>query len=243
MKTLLITRPREETQGLARQLAERGFTVFSEPLLSIESVPEGITTLEAALKTKPQALLITSRRALDIIVAGGHGGLPVICVGAETARYAASKGFTCLGSGETARALPALAEKECVAARGPLLYLRAHDIRTDIAAELEGKGFTVESVTLYHARMAEELSEELRAALKAQAIAGALFFSARTAQAYVTLTFRYGLDNAHRFIDAIAISEAAAEKLDAMAWKDIHIAEKPDREYMIKTVEAVYLNR
>jgi len=235
VKTLLITRPEEETQALEAALAAQGFATVTEPLLRIEPAPENRLALKKALARSPRGLLITSRQGLKALAdMTATRSTPVLCVGAATAEAAAGLGFSHTHHCATAQGIPALARKLFAAAGTRLLYARGEHVSADIAATLKNKGFEVDSVVLYRAVPAESFSESLRSLISQGRITGALFFSRRTAEVYAALAGGHGLAQAHAAMSAVCISEAVAKALGALRWRKVRIAAKPDMAHMLK---------
>ena len=88
MKTLLITRPRQEAQRIADMLAASGFASFTEPLLRIEHLKNSMS-----LHPPLQAILTTSSHALKTLgTLPEAGSLPLFVVGS-----ASGKSRRCMG--------------------------------------------------------------------------------------------------------------------------------------------------
>jgi len=235
MKTVLITRPEEEAEPLAAMLAARGFTPLSEPLLRIEFLPENKPALEA----KPQAIITTSKRGVQALAEmTAMRDIPLFCVGIATAHYAVARGYSCSVWAETAEMLAGkIADSHAAAS---LLYVRGEDIHFDIAPELERKGFRVDSAILYRAVAAQAFSAPLCSRMAKGHITGALFFSQRTAQAYVGLVQKHGLAQVHRAMRAVCISEAVASRLREVPWHALCVADAPDMEQMMGMAKTVF---
>ncbi len=241
MKTILITRPSREVESLAALLAAKGFTPFAEPLLRIEPLPENMPLLEAALLHKPQAIIATSKRGVESLTAlAATRSIPLLCVGTATAEYAASVGYGNAHECETAQAIPDLVRRHCTPGAYPLLYARGQDISIDITALLEHAGFAVDSVILYRAIAAQAFSASLRSFLTDGNIAGALFFSQRTAEIYATLANQHRLADAHHAMSAVCMSRTVAGKLAGISWRKVHIAKKPDMPHMLEATAAAF---
>ena len=87
---VLVTRPKEDSAALQRELRKRGIEVLLDPMLVIRRMEDAAIDLDGA-----QGLLFTSSngaRAFENI--SGERGLTVWCVGDETARTARAAGFT-----------------------------------------------------------------------------------------------------------------------------------------------------
>ena len=65
----------------------------------------------------------------------------------------------------------------------------------------------------------------------------ALFFSAETARQSIRLLRRARLHEAVRTVDALAIGRSAAVALEALPWRRIRVAERPDQEAMLALLQ------
>jgi uroporphyrinogen-III synthase len=241
MKTVLVTRPIEEAGKLAKTLGTRGFRPLIEPLLTVTPLPENTPALEAAMALRPQLILVTSGRAIGLFAEMTNvRDIPLLAVGSASADHAAALGFPVAGWQETAEALIASVAQDYAPANGRLLYIRGEDITVDIAGGLEAKGFGVDSVILYRATPAQSLSGHCTAEMTKGNVAGALFFSQRTAETYANLVHKHGLKDAHRSMRGLCISEAVAGKLRLLPWHSLHSADKPDMEHMLAAAERIF---
>lgn len=86
----LVTRPKEDSEGVAHALAQRGLEVMVEPLLDIAPVEGARLDLDGA-----QGILVTSANGIRAL-ARLHPGrdLTVWAVGDASARAAREMGFT-----------------------------------------------------------------------------------------------------------------------------------------------------
>jgi uroporphyrinogen-III synthase len=93
MPTVLVTRPKKDSEFWAQKLKQLGYTCVVEPLLAIEPVQSPLPVLD-----HPQAVMITSANALDFLDRGicekaGLLHLSCFCVGFATAEAARAFGF------------------------------------------------------------------------------------------------------------------------------------------------------
>ncbi|HLN23341.1 MAG TPA: uroporphyrinogen-III synthase [Patescibacteria group bacterium] len=235
MKRALVTRPREDSEGIARALAGRGYEVQVEPLLEI--VPRSGVAL---VLTGVQGILATSAngvRALAVNLAGRD--LPVWAVGDATARTARELGFHHV---ETARgdvgSLVALVATRCDRSQGALLHAAGSAVAGDLAGQLSGAGFEVRREVLYEARTATALSPALCQALDQNELEVALFFSPRTAATFATLTRAAGRETGCAGLAAYALSPAVARELAALPWRSVITAARPEQESMLAAIDA-----
>jgi uroporphyrinogen-III synthase len=76
-----------------------------------------------------------------------------------------------------------------------------------------------------------------RSALTAGGLRAALFFSAETAQAGVRLIEAADLRDAVRTSDAVAIGQPAAVALEALPWRRVRVAARPDQDAMLALLQ------
>jgi uroporphyrinogen-III synthase len=232
MVRALITRPREDAEGVTKELQQRGFAVMVEPLLSIVPVSGGLLDLSGV-----QAILATSANGVRALAAATpERGLPVLAVGDASARCARDLGFRSVESaGGDADALVALVRRRLDPAAGSLIHAAGTAVAGDISGALIRNGYTVRREVLYEARTAEALSSDLCLALDARSIDIALFFSPRTAASFVTLARRAGARC--DAVTAYALSPAVAERLGGLEWHAIRIAARPDQASLLAAVD------
>lgn len=241
LQTLIITRPKEDAAELAKTLTAKGHRSLIEPMLSIEPVLKNQKSLQVALKREPQAILATSRYALSVFAGMSKiRDIPILAAGAATASHARELGFKVKATGGgTARSLIVIARKLCTPEKGRLLYLRGADITVDIASALKQDGFTCDSVIVYRALATKQFSKQLCSAISQGKATGALFFSERTAAAYVKLTKKYNLKDAHQGLTAFSISNNIAITLEGLPWRAVLTATLPTTKSLLNKVNSL----
>lgn len=233
MTTALVTRPREDSEGVSRELRARGLEVAVEPLLGIH--PRDVTVDADGV----QGILATSAngvRALARVLA--DRGLPVWAVGDASARVARDLGYGRVESaGGDVETLAALVKSRCHPADGAFLHAAGSVTAGDLSGRLGEAGFTVRRLVLYEARPATELSAELAGALRADTLDLALFFSPRTAATFATLVRAADLAGATATITAYALSSAVAAELAALPWAAVRVAAAPTQAALLAALE------
>lgn len=223
---LLVTRPEPDAVETAARLAAMGHEVMLQPMLRVvfsnppEAVPE------------PSALVATSRngvRALAVWpIAAAWRGKPLFVTGEGTAATAADAGFTDIRSGGAdAAALANRMVRELEKGRGPAIYAAARDRTGALAGGLTAAGYDLRVIEAYRAEPATELDAGVAASLRAGRIDGVLFFSRRTAEAFVAAVEAAGLSEAVSAIACYALSERIAEPLRTLSTLVI-VAARPD---------------
>ncbi|HKJ74365.1 MAG TPA: uroporphyrinogen-III synthase [Alphaproteobacteria bacterium] len=223
-QTILITRPREDAEKLAADLEAQGFDTLIEPMLHIDFLKDPGFSAAGA-----QAILLTSANGARAL---GRTGAPrdirVLAVGTTTAAAARAAGFRNVETaGGNVSELARLAGEILDPKSGPAIHVSGRDVAGDLAGALSAQGFTYRRHVLYKARAAEALGEAARAALASGAIAGVVFYSARTAATFVMLVKQAGLAATLRALTAYCLSEAVATAARDAAWARVEISAGP----------------
>ncbi|MGB9153409.1 MAG: uroporphyrinogen-III synthase [Alphaproteobacteria bacterium] len=236
-KTILLTRPRAASERWAKLLARHGFDSLIEPLLTIEPLstprPEGLF----------QATLITSANALDALAAirpplDDLLPLPCFCVGAATGEAARLFGFTniCCGTSDSAEIAHMIAATLTDTNRA-LLHI-AGDVTDDKAQNILAKnGLTLTRWAVYHAHSAEDLSSTAREALLSGEITAVPIFSPRSARVLVSLFEKNDLTKACSGIIAVGLSQAVADVLKLLPWRQLRVAASPSEEEVLACLQ------
>lgn len=240
---VLVTRPRADAEELAKLLEARGHEVLLEPLLEIVTLSG-----EAVAANDSQAILFTSANGVRALLARNGEDvsalrhLPVYAVGDATGRAAKDAGFAEVASASgDVKALAILVAARLRPEAGPLLHVAASDVAGDLAGLLGAQGFVVTRAVLYEAKKAEALSPETVGALRRGDIPAALFFSPRTATAFVGLAAAADLALALGRSTAICLSSAVADAVDdlpgAASWRDILTAAEPTQDSLLSALD------
>ena len=231
--TALVTRPREDAEGIAKALEGLGLLVRIEPLLSIDVRHDPDLSLDGV-----QANLATSANGVRGLAANLRDrGLPLFAVGEATARAARDHGFALVESaGGDVASLAELVVRRRRPADGALLHAAGTQLAGDLAGQLTAAGFTVRRAVLYEAKTAETLSPSLAALLGDGGLDLALFFSPRTAATFVTLTDAAGLRDACRRIAAYGLSAAVGSVLADLPWRLVRTAARPEQAALLDAI-------
>ena len=232
----LVTRPREDAEGLIAALATRAIEALVEPLMEIHW-----QAAEALDLAEIQAILCTSANGVRALArASGERGVPLLAVGDTTAARARAEGF---GSVESAGGdvgdLARLVRTRLRPQNGPLLHVAGNVVAGDLVGLLRAQGFTVERRVLYEARAAAALSPAAVDSLREGAIAFALFLSPRTAAIFARLADVAGVGECCARVTAVSISGAADANLAGLPWHDRRIAERPNQTALIDALDQV----
>jgi len=228
---LLLTRPQDDSQKLAKTLHGFGCETMIEPMLTIRFLPNTPVDLTGA-----QAVLATSANgARALAAAQPHRAIPVYAVGDASAAAARALGFSPVAAaGGDVAALARLVADRLSPTDGPLVHPRARAVAGDLAGALAARGFTVRPLVLYEAVRATQISAAARTAIARGAVDGVVFFSPRTARTFVRLaeTAALSLDR----LVAWCLSPAVAEGLGGATWRRIEIAARPTQDSLLTLI-------
>jgi uroporphyrinogen-III synthase len=230
----LITRPKEDSEGVARELAGRGLEVMIEPLLDIEPVPGARVETGGA-----QGILVTSANGIRAL-ARLHPGrdLPVWAVGDASARAARDMGFARVESaGGDVDSLAELVAARVEAGNGALLHAAGSVTAGDLSGKLSALGYEIRRQVLYRAVTATRLSESLRAALMAEKLHLALFFSPRTARTFATLAAQAEVQGSLGRIAAYGLSANVTAELAPLPWRTLRQAAEPTQAALLAAID------
>jgi len=225
---ILITRPEPGASETAAKVAAMGLTPVIAPFLEIRAARANLPPPE-----RVAAILLTSGNAVDVLPAEYHA-IPVLTVGAATARRSAHAGFADVVSADgDAEALAWLVRERINPLGGTLLLASGRGQGVALAAELRASGYRVARRVVYSAVPATRLPEAARSALTDDRTRAVLFFSAETARCFMRLVRSVGLVDALRSREAITIGAQAGMALKGEYWARVRVAGKPTQDEML----------
>ncbi|KIL97979.1 Uroporphyrinogen-III synthase [Paramagnetospirillum magnetotacticum MS-1] len=230
----LVTRPKEDSEGVARALGQRGLDVMIEPLLDIAAVEDAQVETEGA-----QGILVTSANGIRALARlCPRRDLAVWAVGDSSARAAREMGFSAVESaGGDVDSLAELVAARVNPQSGALLHAAGTVVAGDLSGRLEAKGFQVRRQVLYQAVTATRLSDGLCRALVDGTIHLALFFSPRTAKTFATLAVEAGVQDQLRTIAAYGLSANVSAELARVPWRVLRQAFEPTQAALLAAID------
>jgi uroporphyrinogen-III synthase len=219
---ILLTRPQDDQDNLPSVLQSMGYDVCIEPLSSIEPMAHEVVDLSTF-----QIVLFTSRHAVTHLNHTGNRHISVVTVGAHTAEAARQAGFSSVmaGSGRAEDLVP-----ELRAQSGSILYARGQDISFSFEMALPGR---VTDVIVYRAPLVPDFSKNGIQALTSQKIQTVLFFSRRTAEHFVTLVQKNGMEPYIKGIKALCLGAPMVESLSVLPWQHIGVSPSSGRQDLL----------
>lgn len=231
---ILLTRPREDSERLARKLEALGHEVLIEPLLTIEPDLGSPLDLDGV-----QAVLFTSANgARAFALRSARRDLRVFAVGDATAAAAREFGFTQVESadgdvGDLAR----LVRERLKPGDGPVLHAAGSVTAGDLPGMLEADGFEVRRAVLYRAEPVTALSDDTVAALRAGRVDMVVFFSPRTAKTFASLAAAADLRAACARIVMLGLSPAVVAAAAELPWLAREAAARPNEAALIEAIQ------
>ena len=231
---ILVTRPREESERLARQLEAKGHEVLVEPLFTIAPEPDASLDLDGV-----QALLMTSANGVRAFAQRSpRRDLRVFAVGDATAEAARAFGFdTVESAGGDVDDLARLVRERARPEDGALLHSAGSVVAGDLAGALEAAGFQVRRTVLYRAEPVAALSDATVAALRDGRLDVVMFFSPRTARTFVSLIRAAGAENAVSHMAMLGLSPAVADAAGEIPWAVRESAGAPTEAALLAAVD------
>lgn len=238
---LLITRPKEDAEPLAKILRDKGHEPVLFPLLTIKPEAEGASQLKTFKDEDVQALLVTSANGMRHFArADKRRNFKIMAVGdatGEAAREAGFKEIEC-ASGDV-DGLAKMVKEKCDPKKGTLLHVAGSRLAGDLKGMLEKDGFTYARVVLYSADKTTELSLTLSQEIKAGKIDGVLLYSPRTSTAFAELARKGGVQGHLKNMTAYCLSDAVAKNLDGTTFKEVKTAKTPDQAALLSLLPEV----
>ncbi|MEM9725051.1 MAG: uroporphyrinogen-III synthase [Pseudomonadota bacterium] len=237
---VLITRPARPAAETAEAVAALGFAPILAPALEMRRL-DRVTPQDVS----GRALAFTSAEAVLAAAEDVRGGpaeppAAVYCVGDKTAEAARAAGFDAAkaGPGDGARlAEMMLSDLHAAGAAAPVLVVRGRDVAFDLAGALRAGGMEVAERALYAADPVARLPAPARSALTAGAVAAALFFSARTVAAFLSIAPPQRLKRFPAICNSARTAAAAGEG-PLCAFSETLIAREPTLSAVLEVLRA-----
>ena len=230
---VLVTRPLEDGEETARQLASRGHEALLAPLLATRFHPGETLSLDGV-----QAILATSANGVRALVRRTtRRDLPLFAVGPQTAEEASATGFADVRNANgDARALARATLGWARQDNGTLLHVRGSEGASTLAAALRRDGFILREEVLYSV-LPRPLAPDAVQELKAGLVDAALFFSPRSAAVFRDAALQETLPT-HSML-ALCISAATAAALTPLNFRETRIAKAPNQFALLACLDGV----
>lgn len=185
---------------------------------------------------RAQAVLLTSANGARALAgATPERRIRILAVGDATAHTAEARGFANVESAEgDVAALAMLARRRLDPNAGPLIHVAGSAVAGDLGSALASDGFTVRREVLYEARAAATIRPEIAAMIRGGLLDGAVFFSPRTASAFVSLVRAAELAPAMCRMVGFFLSAAVAESAASLVWREVCVSPRPEQDCLVE---------
>jgi uroporphyrinogen-III synthase len=228
---ILITRPEPDASKFAEEIRALGHEALLQPLLQFQLLETGPAAFQNA-----KAVAVTSGNGLRALEEMGRVkdviGLPLFCVGSETARKARALGFQNIMA--VAQTVGGLAVDMVIAgAAGPLIHISGEHQAFDLEAALENHGISVHTLNVYRMDARQEFDDAAVRAFKDGCVDSVTLMSARTASIFVSLCRKHEIEEHVRLLLYLCLSEGVAARLRPLEANNVRIAKVPARQALL----------
>lgn len=230
MAVLLMTRPQDAARRFVALLPvalTAGHQMIYSPLISVMPLGQDIdlSGSEAVIFTSANGVFM----AAEILA---RTGTPAYCLGQRTTKKARDAGWKAEFCGKTADELVADLLQRRPA--GGLLHLRGEHSRGNVAERLNAAGLICREQVIYSQPL-QTLTAEALSALSASGDIVVPLFSPRTARQFADLCPN------DVNIHLVAMSDAVADPLKRLNYKDLNVCKEPDVQAMVMLVSDIVL--
>jgi uroporphyrinogen-III synthase len=230
---ILITRPADAAADFAVALHALGHETICASLLTVHfpAGPEldlqGVAAVAVTSANGVRALARRSPRR-DVLMAA---------VGPQTAEAAKLAGYARIECAHgDAEALAAALPQWVKPGDGLVMHAAGADAGRALAENLAAAGYQVRREVLYEVRSASVLPSPAAQALAQRTLDAAFFFSPKSARAFRNAATHAGLASVCASLAAICISAATADALCPLHFRNVRIAEKPNRAALLEAL-------
>ncbi len=226
---VLVTRPLEDAAVFAARLREMGHEPLIAPLLTVrfhDGPPLELEGIEGVLATSANGVRALARRT-------AQRDVPLYAVGPQTAEAARQAGFATVQSADGDAVALAETLPQWVKPGSVLFHAAGAEGAGRLASLLASKGYEVRTAILYEVGAATALPGSVAQALSNGSLAAAFFFSPRSARVFAECAVRADLCKMCLGLSAVCISQATAEALKSLAFREILVAQRPNQDALL----------
>ena len=230
---IVITRPKEDSLYLIKNLIKLGHVVTHLPVIKIEKLKtEKINLLNY------QAVIFTSSNAIRFMnIEKFNSNIKCFCVGKTTEFTAKQVGFiNTLTSEGTVDSLIELIIRSLDNKTGKLLYLSSEFISKDLDIDLSNAGFTIDRVSNYTTLPVEEIDKNTLDFFKKKSPDVIFVYSSKSAKNLFNLINKYSLLNVVTQSNLMCISEKVLLVLKQIKWKKVFVFNPGEEEFLLNKI-------
>ncbi len=206
MKSVLITRQKNQSQEIVKLFENQGFTAFVEPLFFVEK----IDVKKQIFSEKFSAAIVTSINACSALNDFSFSkNKKIFAVGKKTAEELRKNGFKniAISQESSAASLMNLIVKTHKNKLDSILYFHGSIINLDFEKELKSFGFEVRKILSYKTHESESFSSELLEFSRQKIFDHVLIFSQNSAKIFEKLARKNNLLEYFKASQLVCLSE------------------------------------
>ncbi len=255
-KTILITRPAEDADGLQHKLEARGYAVISSPVIEINYTRPSPAPTEATMPQETSTDPAKQISANDVyaftsangVRAAAHYHLPkrhAFAVGPATYNCCQEFGFEASQAEGDVAALAGLiaasAQQGLISDEAVIWHIAGRDKAGDLIGALTQKGLMAQALNLYQAQASAGFTPSALAALVQNDISAVMLYSKRSAQIFFDLVEAQNLMENLRQQDLafLCLSPNVAEICRDAGFRQLYVAPTPDEEALLNCLDVL----
>jgi len=230
---IVITRPKEDSLYLIKNLIKLGHVVTHLPVIKIEKLETKKINL-----LNYQAVIFTSSNAIRFInIEKFNSKIKCFCVGKATEFTAKQVGFINTYSSEgTVNSLIELIIRTLDSKSGKLLYLSSEFISKDLDKDLINAGYSVDRISNYTSLPIEEIDKKTLNFFEKNPPDAIFVYSSKSAKNLFKLINKYSLLNVVTQSNLMCISEKVLLVLKQIKWKNVFIFSPGEEEFLLNKI-------
>ena len=230
---IVITRPKEDSLYLIKNLIKLGNSVTHLPVIKIEKLETKKVNL-----LNYQAIIFTSSNAVKFMnIEKFNSKIKCFCVGKATEFTAKKNGFINTYSSEgTVDSLIELVIRTLDNKSEKLLYLSSEFISKDLDKDLINAGYSVDRISNYTSLPIEEIDKKTLNFLEKNPPDAIFIYSSRSAKNLFNLINKYSLLNVVTQSNLMCISEKVLLVLKQIKWKKVFVFSPGEEEFLLNKI-------
>jgi len=230
---IVITRPKEDSVQLIKNLINLGHTVTHLPIIKIEKLETKKINL-----LNYQAVIFTSSNAIKFMnIEKFNSKIKCFCVGRSTELTAKNIGFINTYSSEgTVNSLTELIIRTIDNKSEKLLYLSSEFISKDLDQDLIRAGYSVDRILNYTSIPIEEIDKKTLNFFKKNPPDAIFIYSSRSAKNLFNLINKHSLLNLVTQSNLMCISEKVLSVLKQIKWKKEFVFSPGEEEFLLNKI-------
>ena len=230
---IVITRPKEDSSNLIKELIRLGHSVTHLPVIKIEKLKTKKINLEnykAVIFTSSNAVRFMNIEKFDLKI-------KCFCVGKSTEYAAKKNGFINTYCSEgTVESLIELIIRTLDDKSGKLLYLSSEFISKNLDTDLIRAGYLVDRISNYTSAPIEKIDEKTLIFLKKNQPDVFFIYSSKSAENFCNLINKYSLLNIVTQSNLMCISEKVLSVLKQIKCKKVFVFSPGEEEFLLNKI-------